>query len=95
MKGIIIYDTSHGNTKKIAETITETLKAAEIDVDFFHVKEAKFSTNDYNFMVLGSPTKFGTMSFAMKFFLGKVRGEEWMITKITLQNMLGHLNRHR
>jgi menaquinone-dependent protoporphyrinogen IX oxidase len=77
VKGIVVYDTSHGNTKKIAETITETLKAAEIDVDLFDVKEAKLSTNDYNFMVLGSPTKFGTMSFAMKFFLGKVRGEEW------------------
>ena len=79
MKGIIIYDTSHGNTKKIAETITETLKASEIDVDLFDVKDAKkLSTNDYNFLVLGSPTKFGTMSFAIKFFLGKVKSEEWM-----------------
>ena len=79
MKGIIIYDTSHGNTKKIAETITETLKASEIDVDLFDVKEVKkLSTIDYNFLVLGSPTKFGTMSFAIKFFLGKVKSEEWM-----------------
>ncbi len=79
MKGIIIYDTSHGNTKKIAETITETLKASELDVDLFDVKEVKkLSTTDYNFLVLGSPTKFGTMSFAIKFFLGKVKSEEWM-----------------
>jgi menaquinone-dependent protoporphyrinogen IX oxidase len=79
MKGIIIYDTSHGNTKKIAETITETLKASEIDVELFDVKEVKkLSTIDYNFLVLGSPTKFGTMSFAIKFFLGKVKSEEWM-----------------
>ena len=78
MKGIVIYDTSHGNTKKIAETITETLKASEIDVDLFHVKEAKLSAKDYNFLVLGSPTKFGTMSFAIKFFLGKVKSEEWV-----------------
>ena len=79
MKGIIIYDTSHGNTKKIAETITETLKASEIDADLFDVKEVKkLSTIDYNFLVLGSPTKFGTMSFAIKFFLGKVKSEEWM-----------------
>jgi menaquinone-dependent protoporphyrinogen IX oxidase len=79
MKGIIIYDTSHGNTKKIAETITETLKTSEIDVDLFDVKEVKkLNANEYNFLVLGSPTKFGTMSFAIKFFLGKVKGEEWM-----------------
>jgi menaquinone-dependent protoporphyrinogen IX oxidase len=79
MKGIVIYDTSHGNTKKIAETIAETLKASEIEVDLFDVKEAKkLITNDYNFLVLGSPTKFGTMSFAIKFFLGKVKSEEWI-----------------
>jgi flavodoxin len=78
MKGIVIYDTSHGNTKKIAETITETLKASEIEVDLFHVKDAKLSAKDYNFLVLGSPTKFGTMSFAIKFFLGKVKSEEWV-----------------
>ena len=29
-------------------------------------------------MVLGSPTKFGTMSFAIKFFLGKIKTEDWM-----------------
>jgi menaquinone-dependent protoporphyrinogen IX oxidase len=79
MKGIVIYDTSHGNTKKIAETISETLKASEIEVDLFDVKEVrKLSANDYNFLVLGSPTKFGTMSFGIKFFLGKLKNEEWM-----------------
>jgi menaquinone-dependent protoporphyrinogen IX oxidase len=79
MKGIVIYDTSYGNTKKIAETISETLKASEIEVDLFDVKEVrKLRANDYNFLVLGSPTKFGTMSFAIKFFLGKVKNEEWI-----------------
>jgi menaquinone-dependent protoporphyrinogen IX oxidase len=79
MKGIVIYDTSHGNTKKIAEAIAETLKASEIEVDLFDLKEVKkLSANDYNFLVLGSPTKFGTMSLAIKSFLGKLKSEEWM-----------------
>jgi menaquinone-dependent protoporphyrinogen IX oxidase len=78
MKGIIIYDTSYGNTKKIAETITETLKESGMEVDLFYVKDVKkLRPTDYSFLVLGSPTKFGTMSFAIKFFLGKVKGEEW------------------
>ena len=38
----------------------------------------KLSGKDYDFFVLGSPTKLGTMSFAVKFFLGKVKSEEWM-----------------
>ena len=78
MKGIVIYDTSYGNTKKIAETISETLKEAEIDVDLLYVKNAKkLNGKDYNFLILGSPTKFGTMSFAVKSFLGKIKSEEW------------------
>ena len=78
MKGIAVFDTSHGNTKTIAETISETLKESGIEVDAFYVKEIKkLSAKDYSFLVLGSPTKFGTMSFTVKGFLGKVKSEEW------------------
>jgi len=79
MKGVVVYDTSYGNTKKIAETIAESLKESGLEVDLFHVKEVKkLSAKDYGFLVLGSPTRFGTMSFAVRGFLGKVKGEEWM-----------------
>ena len=79
MKGIVVYDTSHGNTKKIAETIAETLKESGIEVDLFDVKNVKkLNAEDYNFLVLGSPTRFGTMSFSIRSFLGKVKNEEWM-----------------
>ena len=79
MKGIVVYDTTYGNTKKIAETIAETMKEPGIEVDLFYVKDVKkLSGKNYDFLVLGSPTKFGTMSFAIKFFLNKVKDEEWM-----------------
>ncbi len=79
MKGIVVFDTSYGNTKTIAETISETLKESGIEVDAFYVKDVKkLSAKDYNFLVLGSPTKFGTMSFTVKGFLGKVKSKEWM-----------------
>ena len=79
MKGIVVYDTSYGNTKKIAETIAEALRESGIEVDLFDVKNVKkLSAKDYNFLILGSPTRFGTMSFAIKGFLGKVKSEEWM-----------------
>jgi menaquinone-dependent protoporphyrinogen IX oxidase len=78
MKGIVVYDTSYGNTKTIAETISETLKESGIEVDLFHVKDVKkLTAKDYDFLVLGSPTRFGTMSFAIRGFLGKVKSEEW------------------
>jgi menaquinone-dependent protoporphyrinogen IX oxidase len=79
MKGIVVYDTSYGNTKKVAETIAETLRESGIEVDLFYVKDVKkLSAKDYNFLILGSPTRFGTMSFAMRSFLGKVKSEEWV-----------------
>jgi menaquinone-dependent protoporphyrinogen IX oxidase len=79
MKGMVIYDTSYGNTKKIAETILGTLKESGVEVDLFNVKDVKqLSANDYSFLVLGSPTRFYTMSFAIRGFLGKVKSEEWM-----------------
>jgi len=78
MKGILVYDTSYGNTKKIAETITRTLRDSGIEIDLLYVKDVKtLHPADYSFFVLGSPTKFGTMSFAVKLFLGKVKSEEW------------------
>ncbi|TRO46019.1 hypothetical protein E2P30_00700, partial [Candidatus Bathyarchaeota archaeon] len=77
--GIVIYDTSYGNTKKIGETIAETLKESGMEVDLFYVKDVnKLNGSDYDFLVIGSPTKFGTMSFTVKRFLGKVKSEEWM-----------------
>jgi menaquinone-dependent protoporphyrinogen IX oxidase len=78
MKGLVVYDTSHGNTKTIAETLAETLKEAEIEVDLHHVKTVKKpNAKDYDLLVLGSPTRFGTMSFAVRGFLGKIKSEEW------------------
>ena len=79
MKGIVIYHTSYGNTKTIAETIAETLKESGIEVDLFDVKNVKkLTAKDCNFLVLGSPTRFGTMSFAIRGFLGKVKSDEWV-----------------
>jgi len=79
MKGIVVYDTSYGNTKTIAETISETLKESGIAVDTFYVKDVKkLIAKDYDFLVLGSPTKFWTMSLTVKGFLGKVKSKEWV-----------------
>jgi menaquinone-dependent protoporphyrinogen IX oxidase len=78
MRAIVIYDTTHGNTQKIAETITETLRENSIDTDCLNLKEAKKLTpNNYDLIVVGSPTKFGTMTFAMKAYIGKIKAENW------------------
>ncbi len=78
MKGIVIYDSSHGNTKTIAETIANSLKNSGIEVDLFYIKKVKgLNAKHYDFLILGSPTKFGSMTFATKFFLGRLKNGEW------------------
>ena len=78
MKGMVVFDTSYGNTKAIAQAISETLRESGIDVDALAVKEVKkISAKEHDFLVVGSPTRFGTMSFAIKGFLRKVKSEEW------------------
>ena len=79
MKGIVIYDSSFGNTRAVAEAISETLKESGIETNSFYLKDVKkLNGKDYDFLVLGSPTKFGTMTFTFKGFLGKVKSKEWM-----------------
>ena len=73
------YDSSYGNTKTIAEAISGALRESGIEVDSFKVKDVKKPiAKNHDFLVLGSPTRFGTMSFAVKGFLGKVKSDEWM-----------------
>jgi len=79
MKGIVIFDTSHGNTRTVAETISQTLQESGIVVDTCYVKDVKkLNSKDYDFLALGSPTKFGTMSFTVKRFIGKLKNTEWL-----------------
>lgn len=78
MKGIVVYDSSFGNTRKIAEALAEALKESGVDTTLVHVKKAfRLSAKDYGFLVVGSPTRFGTMSFATRFFLNGLNGREW------------------
>jgi len=78
VKGIVIYDTGYGNTKRIAETIAETLKDSGLEVHLSDVEDVKeLYAEDYDFLLLGSPTKIGNMSFAVRRFInGKIK-EEW------------------
>jgi len=78
VKGIVVYDTTHGNTRSVAEALASTLREAGIEVDACHVKDVRrLNGSEYDLLVLGSPTRFGTMSLAVKFFLGKVKSDEW------------------
>jgi flavodoxin len=78
MKGVIIYDSTNGNTRQVAEAITEGLTGSGINADLFHVKDVKkLHAAGYDFLAVGSPTKCGAASLAVKGFLGKIKQKEW------------------
>ena len=78
MKALVVYDSSHGNTRQVAEAISDSLNDSSIEVDTFYVKKVgKLRAGEYDFLIVGSPTKWGTMSFTTKRFLGKLKGKEW------------------
>ena len=69
MKALVIYDTTFGNTKKIAEAISETLVAASIAVSEVRADELP----SYDLIVVGSPILGWKPSEKTIAFLGSLR----------------------
>ena len=67
MKGIIVYDSWTGNTKKIAEAI-----ASENQFDIFKVNDAPADLRQYDILVLGSPNIKACPSKDVLEFMDKV-----------------------
>ncbi|MCM8780807.1 MAG: NAD(P)H-dependent oxidoreductase [Candidatus Omnitrophica bacterium] len=66
-KALVIYYSQTGNTKKMAEFVSEGLKAEGIDVVLKDVQETKAEELlQYAGIIIGSPTYYGTMAAAIK-----------------------------
>ena len=39
MKGLVVYDNSHPNTKQVAEVISDSMRDSGVEVDTFYVKK--------------------------------------------------------
>ncbi|MHA2037772.1 MAG: flavodoxin family protein [Promethearchaeota archaeon] len=71
MNIIIIYDTKHGNTKKVAELIGEGLKSVEENtITYLNVEE--FDPNkeeNYDLILIGTPNHYGKPTKPIKKFI--------------------------
>ncbi len=82
-KALVCYYSRTGNTKKMAACYAEVLEAEGLEVDLKKVEDtAAAELLDYDCIVLGSPTYYGTMAWEMKKlidesvkFHGKLRGK--------------------
>jgi NAD(P)H dehydrogenase (quinone) len=70
MKVVVIYYTRSGNTKKMAEIIHEEIKNNGLAADIFPVDSIKpKQLLDYDGIIIGSPTYYGTLAGPVKQFL--------------------------
>lgn len=75
MNTVVVYDSQYGNTKRIAQTITDTLHAfglaQAIRVDQVHPIELQ----RVDLLIVGSPTQGFRPTLAMQSFLGNVSAQ--------------------
>jgi len=74
MKILIVYDTKHGNTKKVAELIGEGLKTVEGNtVSVESVKEVDVEKDEtFDIILIGSPNHVGSHTNKVKKFIKKL-----------------------
>ncbi|MBN1803487.1 MAG: flavodoxin domain-containing protein [Candidatus Lokiarchaeota archaeon] len=75
MKIAILYDSKYGNTKKIAEFLTEKIHESGNDVQLFKTKETKPSqlfTYQPVALLVGGPTHFGKPTRNLTKYLKKL-----------------------
>ena len=71
MKIIIIYDTKHGNTKKVAELIGEGLNTVKENTDTLrNVEEFDLNNEEaYDLILIGTPNHYGKPTKPIKKFI--------------------------
>ena len=69
---LVCYYSRSGHTKLMAEAIAKAAEGAGADVDLKHVDQVDFMTwRDYDCIVMGSPTYYGSMAAECKELLDK------------------------
>ena len=77
MKGLVVYDSYHGNTKLVAEAIAEELKAQGHGAELRSVREKYPSPPQGDVLFLGSPVRFGSTTKRAKKYVEKLDKSAW------------------
>ncbi len=77
MKGAVVYYSKYGNNEKTAKAVLAGLEEAGHQVDLINAKQTKELAGEYDFLVVGSPTRAGRASGPVKKFMKKNLGEQW------------------
>lgn len=77
MKGVVVYDTYYGNTKRVAEAIAEQIKAEGHEAELRNVREKYPAPPSGDFMFVGSPIRFAKVTGRTSRFVKKMDRESW------------------
>lgn len=77
MKGIVVYDTYYGNTKRVAEAMAEQIRAEGHEAELRSLRERYPSPPAGDFMFVGSPIRFAKVSGRTRRFVKKIDREAW------------------
>ncbi len=78
MKGAVIYHSKWGNCKEVAESIAGGLAESGYVISLFDVTSSGALDSGLEFMVAGSPTRVGKATGAMRKFIKRKMGKEWV-----------------
>lgn len=77
MKGVVVYDTYYGNTRKVAEAIVEQIKTEGHDAELRSVRERYPSPPEGDFMFVGSPIRMAKVPGRTRRFVKALDREAW------------------
>jgi len=69
VKAVVVYDSVYGNTESVAKSIARHIEASGHTAEVLRAKDAIRANVDGELLVVGSPTRMGTMTGKMKRFL--------------------------
>ncbi len=77
MKGIVAYDSVHGNTKQIAEAIAEQIRSEGHEAELINLHGGEKREASGDFLFVGSPTRVGRATGEAKGFLDHIEVNSW------------------
>lgn len=72
-KGIVIFDSKYGNTERVAQALASGLKGEGLEVECVRCDRVPMDRlKEYDFLAIGGPTQYGTISKPLEEFLRRV-----------------------
>jgi flavodoxin len=93
MKGIVAYDSVHGNTKQVAEAIAEQIRSDGHQVELVALRDGSVGAVAGDFMLIGSPTRAGRMTREAKEFVENLNREDWKNRPVVTFDTVGPLSK--